>query len=79
MTIFSIPDTGDFFDLIKQSHGDVTLHLPDGYRLNLKQSDTAQQLFQIMCPKDAGLHISLSNPTDAPAFIRYMMEAGISN
>ncbi len=79
MKLFSIPDAGRFLDLVEQSHGGVTLHLPDGNQLNLKQSHTAQQLFQIMHPGEAGLQISLSNPTDTAAFIRYMMEASVSN
>ena len=75
MKLFSIPDAGSFLNLVNSSQGDVTLHLPDGNRLNLKRSHTAQQLFQIMHPGQSGLQISLSNSADTPAFIRYMMDA----
>lgn len=77
MRIFSIPDTGSFLNLVRRSQGDVILHLPDGNKLNLKQNHTAQQVLQILCPGQSGLQISLSSSADAPAFIRYMMEAGV--
>ena len=79
MKIFSIPDAGDFISLVKKSRGEVMLYLPDGSRLDLKQSHAAQQLFQVMSPGQPGLHIGLSNPADTPAFIQYMMEAGVSH
>lgn len=79
MKIFSIPDTEGFLDLVQESRGDVTLRLPGGDQLDLKQDRDAQQFFQMMHPGQSGLQISLSNPADAPAFIRYMMEAGMSN
>ena len=40
LKLFSIPDAGRFLDLVEQSHGGVTLHLPDGNQLDLKQSHT---------------------------------------
>lgn len=67
-----------FLDLVKESQGDVTLHLPDGNQLNLKKSPATQQLFQIMCPGQSGLQISLSDSADTPAFLRYMAEACVS-
>lgn len=78
LEIFTIPDMGEFLDLVVRSKGDITLHLPDGKQLDLKRSHSARQLLQSMCPGQSGLHISLSDPVDAPAFIQYMMEAGAS-
>lgn len=79
MKIFNIPDTEKFLDLVEESCGDVTLHLPDGGRLNLKQNYVARQFLQLMNPGPSGLCISLSNSADTPAFMRYMMEAGMKN
>lgn len=79
MKLFSISSTEKFLNLIKKSQGAVILHLPDGSQLDLKQSHTAQQIFQIMQPGQSGLHISLSDSADTPGFIRYMMEAGANS
>lgn len=78
MKIFSIPDTERFLDLVAKSRGNVMLHLQDGNQLNLKQSHAAQQLLRILHPGESGLHITLSDPDDTSAFIRYMMDASIS-
>lgn len=78
MKIFSVPDMGKFLDLVEMSQGDVTLHLPEGGQLNLKQGRAAQELVRTMSPGQSGLHITLSNRADTPAYIRYMMEAGAS-
>lgn len=79
MKIFSIPDTNRFLDLVGKSRGDVTLHLPDGSQVELKQNHTAQKLLQIMHPGRSGLDIHLSNSADTLDFIQYMMEAGVSH
>lgn len=79
MKIFSIPDVDRFLNLVGQSQGDVILHLPDGSQVDLKQNHTARQLFQITPPGKSGLHFSLSDSSDALAFIRYMMTANISH
>ncbi len=79
MKIFFIPDVERFLGLVKKSQGDVTLCLPDGGQVELKQNHTAQQLFQIMHPGQSRLDIRLSNSADALDFIQYMMEAGVSH
>ncbi len=74
MTIFFIPDTEKFINMVEKSQGDVIVHLPNGSQVNLKQNHTAKQLFQIMHPGQSGLNISLSDSDDVPVFLRYMME-----
>ncbi len=77
MKIFSIPDMEGFLKLARKSQGDVILYLPDGNKLNLKHRHNIRQLSESICPGQSGLQISLSDSSDAPAFIRYMMEARI--
>lgn len=78
MKLFSIPDVERFLGLVEKSRGDVTLRLPDGSQVELKRNQTARQLLQIIHPGRSGLDIRLSNAADAPDFIRYMMDAGVS-
>jgi len=75
--IFQIPNTEKFLSLVKQSCGDVLLHLPDGSQCSLKQDHTAQQIFKTMYPSRDGISISFSNPSDTPTFLRYMMETAL--
>lgn len=75
--ILLIPNTEKFLSLVKQSCGDVLLHLPDGSQCSLKQNHTAQQMLRTMQPGRDGISISFSNPGDAPTFLRYMMEAAL--
>lgn len=73
--ILLMPDAEKFLSLVRQSCGDVLLHLPDGSRCSLKQDHTARQMLRTMQPGQGGISISISNPADTPAFLRYMMEA----
>ena len=79
MTIFFIPDTEKFINMVEKSRGDVIVNLPNGSQINLKQNHTAKQLFQIMNPGHSGLNISLSDSDDVPVFLRYMMEDRANN
>ena len=75
--IMIMPNAEKFLSLVKQSCGDVLLHLPDGSQCSLKQDHTARQLFRVMQPGQDGISISFSNPSDTPTFLRYMMEAAL--
>ena len=68
LTFFLIPDTKRFLTLVNKSCGDVLLNLPDGTQCSLKRDHTARQMLRA---------ISISNPGDAPTFLRYMMEAAL--
>lgn len=70
-----MPNAEKFLSLVKQSCGDVLLHLPDGSLCSLKQSHTARQMLRTMQLGRDGISISFSNSCDVPAFLRYMMEA----
>lgn len=74
MVIFSIPNTEKFLNLVEKSHGDVTLHLPDGGQADLKRSHVARELFRMINPGQSGLQIGLTDSADTQTFIRYMME-----
>lgn len=74
LKILIMPNVEKFLSLVKQSCGDVLLHLPDGSQCSLKRDHTAQQMLQVMRPGQDGLSISFSNPGDAPAFLRYLVE-----
>ncbi len=73
--ILTMPNTEKFLSLVKQSCGDVLLHLPDGTQCSLKRDHTARQMFRTMQPGRDGISISFSNPGDTPTFLRYLMEA----
>jgi len=51
----------------------VLLHLPDNSQHDLKGNSALRQLFQTMKPGREGVRISLSDPSDIPAFINYMI------
>ena len=75
--ILLMPNADKFLSLVKQSCGDVLLHLPDGNQCNLKQDYTAQQMLRTMKLSRDGISISFSDPDDVPTFIRYMMGAAL--
>ena len=77
LTFFLIPDTKRFLTLVNKSCGDVLLNLPDGTKCSLKRDHTARQMLRAMRPGQNGISISISNPGDAPTFLRYMMEAAL--
>lgn len=73
-TITNIQNLDCLFRTVNASSGDVSLHLPDESCFNLKDAKT-QQLMQLSSQKDSHLQISLSNPSDFPRFLQFMMEA----
>lgn len=75
LKIHLMPDTEKFLSLVRQSCGDVLLHLPDGSQCNLKRSHTAQQLLRAMRPGQDGISLSFSDPGDVPAFVRHLIGA----
>lgn len=75
LTFMLLPNTEKFLQIVAHSRGDVLLHLADGSLCDLKHSHTARQLLRTLKPGEEGLCISLSNPDDIPAFLRYMQDA----
>lgn len=71
--IMAIPNVEKFFSVVRQSRGDVFLLLPDGTQCDLKKDNTAIQMIRTMQPGREGLRIILSDSTDAPGFILYLM------
>lgn len=75
LKIHLMPNAEKFLALVRQSCGDVLLHLPDGSLCSLKQNRTARQMFRAMQPGRDGISISFSNPGDVPAFLTYLIGA----
>ena len=75
--IMIMPNVEKFLSLVRQSCGDVLLHLPDGSQCSLKRDNTARQMLCMMQPGRDGISVSFSNSGDAPAFLQYMMEAAL--
>ena len=65
-------DPQAFFRTVDKSAGDVLLHLADGSQHDLKLNSPIRLLLQSMPPGREGLTITLSNPTDIPAFMSYL-------
>ena len=74
--MMTIPNTERFLRIVEESRGDVVLHLPDDTSCSLKDSAVARQLLRVSRPGRSGLRLSLSDPADFPAFLKYMLEAG---
>lgn len=74
LKFYSIPNPDKLLSVVDQSQGDVFLRLPDGGECNLKQEHVARELLRLMTPNKDGVKIDLTNPSDAPAFLLYMME-----
>jgi len=72
-TILRMPDADRFLEVVKKSAGRVYLHLPDDTLVDLKEDHTAQQLLRAMNLGKNGLRFSLSESSDLPEFIRYMV------
>lgn len=73
--IHLIPNMERFLSLVARSRGKVLLHLPDNTQYDLKEDSAVRQLFRTMEPGREGVRISLSDPSDIPAFINYMIGA----
>jgi hypothetical protein len=70
----SIPNPDKLLSIVDGSRGNVYLRLPDGNQCDLKREPLARQLLRTMVPGKDGVQLSLSNPDDIPAFLRYMVE-----
>lgn len=78
LTFMMIPNAENFFRIVEESQGEVTLCLPDGGRRDLKRDPAARQLVRTLRPGGEGLRVSLSDRGDTTAFFRYMQEAALS-
>ena len=72
-------DKDRFMRQVAASKGSVYLHLDNGDTCDLKQDNTAAEMLQMMDAPKKGFAISLSDPSDIPGFLHYMMEAGRSD
>lgn len=72
--LLKLPNVDKFLNLVAQSRGDVLLQLPDGNLCDLRRDHTAREMLRILRPGREGISIHVSDPSDAPSFLRYMME-----
>lgn len=74
LKLYRIPSKEKFMTHIKNSRGDVFLHLSDGSLCSLKTNTTAANLFRMMEIGKNGIVLSFSDPADISGFLQYMME-----
>lgn len=77
LTFMMIPNTENFFRIVEESRGEVTLCLPEGGRCDLKRDPAARQLVRTLRPGGEGLRVSLSDRGDTTAFFRCMRDAAL--
>lgn len=75
LKMYLIPSKEKFMTHVKNSKGDVFLHLSDGSLCSLKTNATAANLFRMMEIGKNGIVLSFSDPTDISGFLQYMTEA----
>ena len=73
--IHAVPDMGRFLRTVERCHGEVTLHMRGGVVCHLKGDPVAMELLRTV-PSAGELHVSLSDRSDFPVFLQYLMEAG---
>lgn len=70
-----IPNMEKFLKVVERSRGDVRVHLPGGVVCSLKQDPVAMALLRTVRSGD-GFSVSLTDRSDFPAFLQYLLEAG---
>ena len=73
--IYVVPDMGRFLWTVERCRGEVTLHLRGGVVCNLKRDPVAMELLRVV-PLAGELHVTLSDHSDFPVFLQYLMEVG---
>lgn len=72
--IMMLPNPERFLSVVNHSQGDVFLQLPDQSRINLKESNLAQQLIRLLKNDAEGLLLDVTDTEDIPSFVRYLAE-----
>lgn len=72
LNLKKLTDADRFLEIVSNSRGQVTLHLPDNTECDLKRDNTVRQLIRTMRPTQDGLWISLTDAGDVPAFLDFM-------
>ena len=76
--LMNISNMNRLADIIGRCKGDVFLNLPDATSFNLKQNRDVLQLLRYLQPAQGALELNLSDKTDLPIIIGYMMESNIA-
>lgn len=71
--VMNINNIESFLKMTDETKGDVMLKLPDGTEADLKHSHTVRQMLRVMPIKDAELNIQLTDNSDLPMFLHYLM------
>lgn len=76
LKVMKMSNAERFLEIVEQSRGDVWLYFLDGSRCDLKRDRTAKQMLRNTASfGNEGLHLCLSDPNDAPAFLQYLCSA----
>lgn len=70
-----IPNMEKFLRVVEESRGDVRIHLPGGMVCSLKRDPMAMALLRTV-RSGSGFDVSLTDRSDFPAFLQYLLEAG---
>lgn len=76
VNIRTIKNTEKFIQMIKNSHGQVFLQLPDETLCDLKQNAAALQMIRMINPGELWLDFFLTDDRDSYNFMAYMVGAG---
>ena len=67
-----------FADVVNRCKGNVYLELPDQTRLNLKEDRSVLHLLRYMPAVQSAWRLNLTDQTDLPLVMRYMMDSAVS-
>lgn len=65
-----------FIGMVKNSHGNVYLELPNQTLCDLKHNEEALQMLYMINPREFWLELFLTDQQDSYDFITYMVGAG---
>ena len=76
ITFYHISDVERFLSLTAACRGDATLLLPNGEARDIKNDQTARQMFRMLPPgmNRLAVRLDLSDPGDLSPFVQYLID-----